>query len=128
MKQLKKQHVTSQMILKDLFELLMKTKYIQVDKTDILQDFTFLISKFGPSDELKSQIFKVNKNTGLRYDLTMPMLKNIRQNITRAQIGSVFRNSPNSSTRFKEFIQADLDSTQITFEKILKIMIKNMRR
>ena len=73
----------------------------------------------GEEDEAVSDRFKFQdrgaRNIGLRYEFTFQLARifkqhpNIKLPFRRFQIGSVFRDEPTSSGRFKEFMQCDAD-------------------
>ncbi len=70
-------------------------------------------------DEAVSDRFRLKdrggRNLGLRYEFTfqlakiMKLLPNIKMPFKRYQIGSVFRDEPTGSSRFREFTQCDAD-------------------
>jgi len=70
-------------------------------------------------DEAVSDRFRLrdrgNRNLGLRYEFTFQLKRLFKQNpniklpFKRYQIGSVFRDEPTSSNRFREFTQCDAD-------------------
>ncbi|MFH1425491.1 MAG: histidine--tRNA ligase [archaeon] len=70
-------------------------------------------------DEAISARFKLqdrgNRNLGLRYEFTFQLSRLLKQNpnlklpFKRYQIGSVFRDEPVSSKRFRQFTQCDID-------------------
>ncbi|MEK6824598.1 MAG: HisS family protein, partial [Nanoarchaeota archaeon] len=73
----------------------------------------------GPEDEAVSSRFKLQdrggRNLGLRYEFTFQLARifkqhpNIKLPFRRYQIGSVFRDEPTSSGRYREFVQCDAD-------------------
>jgi histidyl-tRNA synthetase len=73
----------------------------------------------GEEDEAVSERFKFQdrggRNIGLRYEFTFQLARifkqhpNIKLPFRRFQIGSVFRDEPTSTGRFKEFVQCDAD-------------------
>ena len=72
-----------------------------------------------PEDEAVSNRFKLQdrggRNLGLRYEFTFQLARilkqhpNIKLPFRRYQIGSVFRDEPTSSGRYREFVQCDAD-------------------
>ncbi|NCO11358.1 histidine--tRNA ligase [Candidatus Pacearchaeota archaeon CG_4_9_14_0_2_um_filter_39_13] len=70
-------------------------------------------------DEAVSDRFRLkdrgSRNLGLRYEFTFQLARILKQNpnlklpFRRYQIGSVFRDEPISSSRFREFTQCDID-------------------
>ena len=84
-------------------------------------EFDELMRSSNPADEDEavSDRFKFqdrgNRNLGLRYEFTFQLARVFKQNpniklpLRRYQIGSVFRDEPTSSSRFREFTQADAD-------------------
>ncbi|MDP4039591.1 MAG: histidine--tRNA ligase [Candidatus Pacearchaeota archaeon] len=70
-------------------------------------------------DEAVSDRFRLkdrgSRNLGLRYEFTFQLPRILKQNpnlklpFKRYQIGSVFRDEPTSSNRFREFTQCDAD-------------------
>ena len=73
----------------------------------------------GPEDEAVSNRFRLQdrggRNLGLRYEFTFQLARifkqhpNIKLPFRRYQIGSVFRDEPTSSGRYREFVQCDAD-------------------
>ncbi len=73
----------------------------------------------GDEDEAVSDRFrfqdKGGRNLGLRYEFTFQLARIFKQHPTiklpfrRYQVGSVFRDEPTSSSRYREFTQADAD-------------------
>ncbi len=73
----------------------------------------------GDEDEAVSDRFrfqdKGGRNLGLRYEFTFQLARifkqhqNIKLPFKRYQIGSVFRDEPTASNRYREFTQADAD-------------------
>jgi len=60
--------------LSDLIENQFKIQGILCNPTNIIQDYDFLLEKFGPGQQLISEIYKIDQKIGLRYDLTMPLI------------------------------------------------------
>lgn len=70
-------------------------------------------------DEAVSDRFRLKdrggRNLGLRYEFTFQLAKiiklnpNIKMPFKRYQVGSVFRDEPTGSSRFREFTQCDVD-------------------
>jgi len=84
-------------------------------ETPIIEYEEFM-KKGNEQDEVISDIFRLQdkggRNLGLRWEFTF-QLKRIAKNkklpYKRYQIGSVFRDEPVSSNRFREFTQCDID-------------------
>ena len=79
-------------------------------------EYEEFVKKGNENDEVISDIFRLkdkgNRNLALRYELTFPLkriAKNKKLPYKRYQIGSVFRDEPISSNRFREFTQCDID-------------------
>lgn len=88
-------------------------------QTPIIYYEDFLTFKYGGGEEIVHEIFKLSdraeRELALRYDLTMPLSKEMAANPTtkkpfkRYEIGQVFRNGPIRSGRLREFTQCDVD-------------------
>lgn len=79
-------------------------------------EYEEFVKKGNENDEVISDIFKLrdkgNRNLALRYEFTFQLnriAKNKKLPYKRYQIGSVFRDEPVSSNRFREFTQCDID-------------------
>ena len=87
--------------------------------TPILERLDVLSAKYAGGAEILKETFKLNdqgnRDLGLRYDLTVPFSRVIAMNpqlklpFKRYQIGSVFRDGPIKSGRYREFFQCDVD-------------------
>ena len=102
-------------------------------ETPIIEYEEFM-KKGNENDEVISDIFKLkdkgDRNLALRYEFTF-QLKRISKNkklpYRRFQMGSVFRDEPISSNRFREFTQCDIDVIGSNYKdeaEILKITSK----
>ncbi len=85
------------------------------EETPIVEYEEF-IKDGNEQDEVVSDIFKLKdkgmRNLALRYELTFQLKRtanNKKLPYKRYQIGSVFRDEPVSSNRFRQFTQADID-------------------
>jgi len=89
-------------------------------------------------DEVISDIFKLRDKGGrklaLRYELTFPLkrlMKNKKLPYKRYQVGVVFRDEPFSSSRFRQFVQCDVDIVGSKIEdeaEILKVTNEVLER
>ena len=97
-------------------------------------EYEEFVKKGNENDEAISDIFKLkdkgNRNLALRYEFTF-QLKRIAKNkklpYKRYQLGSVFRDEPTTSNRFREFTQCDIDIVGSGYKEdaeILKITSK----
>lgn len=116
-------------ILKVLFKYAETFNY-KYSNYRILTKKEILLEKKFSNIELLNEIFYVSEKYGLRYDLTVPFLKGEKRTgkIKRFEFGTVFRDGPTSSRRYKEFIQFDFDirNKNITKDTIelLTMMLK----
>lgn len=88
-------------------------------KTPTLEFDELMRPEVGNEDEAISDRFRLQdragRNLGLRYEFTFQLARifkqhpNIKLPFRRYQIGSVFRDEPTGSARFKEFVQCDAD-------------------
>lgn len=88
-------------------------------ETPIIEKFETLASKYAGGEEILKETFKMKdqggRELGLRYDLTVPMCRfiagnpNLKMPFKRYQIGSVFRDGPLKTGRYREFVQCDVD-------------------
>ncbi len=88
-------------------------------ETPVIEKFETLASKYAGGEEILKETFKLKdqggRELGLRYDLTVPMCRFIATNpnlkipFKRYQIGSVFRDGPLKTGRYREFMQCDVD-------------------
>ncbi|MDO8537956.1 MAG: histidine--tRNA ligase [archaeon] len=101
--------------LRKLFELY---GFVPLD-TPVLERFEILSAKYAGGEEILKETFKLkdqgNRELGLRYDLTVPLARfvgmnsQLRMPFKRYQIDKVWRDGPVESSRFREFIQCDVD-------------------
>jgi len=87
--------------------------------TPAFEDFALLGVKGGLGEAVKDEIYffkdKSDRELGLRFDLTMPMVRVVATNpqlqkpFRRYAIGNVWRYENPQSLRFREFVQADVD-------------------
>lgn len=101
--------------LKKVFELY---GYAPMD-TPVLERYDVLSSKYAGGSEILKETFRLkdqgNRELGLRYDLTVPLARyvgmnpNIKTPFKRYQIGEVFRDGPVASSRYRQFLQCDVD-------------------
>src|SRR3989344_2284211 len=97
-------------------------------------EYEEFVKKGNENDEVISDIFRLkdkgNRNLALRYEFTFQLKrisKNKRLPYRRFQIGSVFRDEPTTSNRFREFTQCDIDVVGSGYKddaEILKITSK----
>mgnify|MGYP001585296805 CR=1 FL=1 len=97
-------------------------------------EYEEFVKKGNQNDEVISDIFKLkdkgNRNLALRYEFTFQLnriAKNKKLPYKRYQIGSVFRDEPVSSNRFREFTQCDIDVVGSGYKEdaeVLKITSK----
>ena len=105
-------------VLKTLVEVFELYGYNPLE-TPILEAYETLASKYGGGAEILKETFRLKdqgkRDLGLRYDLTVPLARFIACNpqlkmpIKRYQIGSVFRDGPMKTGRYREFTQCDVD-------------------
>jgi histidyl-tRNA synthetase len=87
--------------------------------TPAFEDFALLGVKGGLGEAVKDEIYffkdKSDRELGLRFDLTMPMVRVVATNpqmqkpFRRYAIGNVWRYENPQSLRYREFVQADVD-------------------
>jgi len=87
--------------------------------TPAFEDFALLAVKGGLGEAVKDEIYyfkdKSDRELGLRFDLTMPMVRVVASNqqlqkpFRRYAIGFVWRYENPQSLRYREFVQADVD-------------------
>lgn len=100
----------------------------QPAETPIIEQEDFVKGE-NEFDEAVSDIFKLKdkgqRNLALRYELTF-QLKRIANNkklpYKRYQIGSVFRDEPVSSNRFRQFTQCDIDTIGSSIKEEAEIL------
>ena len=88
-------------------------------QTPIIEREETLTNKYAGGEEILKEIYTLkdqgNRNLALRYDLTVPLGRYIKENpdvkipFKRYQFGPVFRDGPIKKGRFREFIQCDAD-------------------
>ena len=84
-----------------------KTQYM-IDKDSILDTKT-------ASSELISEVYQIDKEKYLRYDLTIPWKlfieakTNQPTEIKRYELGEVFRKGPRKGNRYRNFTQLDIE-------------------
>lgn len=88
--------------------------------TPVFEDFGLLSSKGGLGEGVKDDIYyfkdKSDRELGLRFDLTMPLVRVIASNpqipkpFKRYAIGRVWRYDNPQAMRYREFWQADIDT------------------
>lgn len=93
--------------------------FLPVETPAIEFDELMKSDALGEEDEAVSDRFRLKdrggRNLGLRYEFTFQLARIFRQNpnlklpFRKYQIGSVFRDEPISSNRFREFTQCDID-------------------
>ena len=81
-----------------------------------IQTMCTLTAKYAPGSQILGEIYKISsEETGLRYDLTVPLCGIFNSQdprpAKRIDFGPVFRNGPVTGYRSKEFIQFDYDRT-----------------
>lgn len=95
-----------------------KTLDIKEIDTPIMETSELLHNKYTLNNDNNISddgIFTLNNRVGLRYDLTVPLMRYVATNnivhIRRLQIGKVFRKdiSQINKRRYREFYQADVD-------------------
>ncbi|MFH1623359.1 MAG: histidine--tRNA ligase [Candidatus Aenigmatarchaeota archaeon] len=87
--------------------------------TPAFEDFGLLSVKGGLGEAVRDEIYyfkdKSDRELGLRFDLTMPMVRVVASNqqlqkpFRRYAIGFVWRYENPQSLRYREFVQADVD-------------------
>lgn len=103
-------------IVREKFE---RYGFIPIKTPTVEYDELARSDKLGDEDEAVSDRFRLQdkgkRNLTLRHEFTFQLARIFKQNPTiklplrRYQIGSVFRDEPTSSSRFREFTQADAD-------------------
>ncbi|MFT4311584.1 MAG: histidine--tRNA ligase [Candidatus Woesearchaeota archaeon] len=88
-------------------------------QTPIIEREETLTNKYAGGEEILKEIYTLKdqgkRNLALRYDLTVPLGRYIKENpeiklpFKRYQYGSVFRDGPVKKGRFREFVQCDAD-------------------
>ena len=88
-------------------------------ETPLLERYETLSSKYAGGEEILKEVFKLrdqgNRELALRYDLTVPLARfvasnpNLKMPFKRYAIGSVFRDGPLKTGRYREFTQCDVD-------------------
>tara|TARA_Y100000310_G_C20657232_1_gene802622 strand:- start:694 stop:1968 length:1275 start_codon:yes stop_codon:yes gene_type:complete len=101
--------------LKEVFELY---GYAPLE-TPTFERFEVLSSKYAGGDEILKETFRFkdqgSRELALRYDLTVPfsrfiaMNPNLKMPFKRYQIGEVYRDGPIASSRYRQFLQCDVD-------------------
>lgn len=105
--------------IKSLIETKYKSYGFLPIKTPIVEFDELMRSDSIQEDEAVSDRFKLKdkggRNLALRYEFTFQLARILKQNpnlkmpFKRFQIGSVFRDEPTSTGRFREFTQCDAD-------------------
>lgn len=88
-------------------------------QTPIIEREETLTNKYAGGEEILKEIYTLKdqgkRKLALRYDLTVPLARYVKQNpemklpFKRYQFGPVFRDGPIKKGRFREFIQCDAD-------------------
>ena len=88
-------------------------------QTPIIEREETLTNKYAGGEEILKEIYTLTdqgkRKLALRYDLTVPLARYVKQNpemklpFKRYQFGPVFRDGPIKKGRFREFIQCDAD-------------------
>lgn len=102
--------------LKEAFELY---GYAPLE-TPVFERYEVLASKYAGGAEILKETFRLKdqggRDLGLRYDLTVPLARyigmnpNIKMPFKRYQMGEVFRDGPVASSRYRQFLQCDVDA------------------
>lgn len=105
-------------IVNTLKEVFQRYGYSPLD-TPALENFDLLSAKYAGGSEILKETFKITdlggRTLGLRYDLTVPFSRVIAMNpqlkmpFKRYQIAKVWRNGPVGASRYREFLQCDVD-------------------
>ncbi len=110
-------------ILRQEVETILRTTFEQYGfspaDTPILERYDVLSSKYAGGAEILKETFTLkdqgDRELALRYDLTVPLARVVAMNPTmkmpfrRYQIGTVFRDGPLKTGRYREFVQCDVD-------------------
>ncbi len=117
--------------IKNIIESIFKSYNFQSFETPIIEYEEFVKGN-NQNDEAISDIFKLQdkgkRKLALRYEFTFQLkrlAKNKKLPFKRYQIGSVFRDEPITSGRFRQFTQCDVDVVGSTIKdeaEILKIV------
>ncbi|QQG39519.1 MAG: histidine--tRNA ligase [Candidatus Aenigmatarchaeota archaeon] len=93
-------------------------------ETTSLQNFEVLSSKYTGGAEILKETYKLEdqggRKLGLRYDLTVPLVRFMAENrslakpFKRYEIGKVWRDGPLKAGRYREFMQVDADVIGVT--------------
>ncbi|HLC65748.1 MAG TPA: histidine--tRNA ligase [Candidatus Nanoarchaeia archaeon] len=88
-------------------------------ETPVLERYDILSSKYAGGAEILKESFRLKdqggRELGLRYDLTVPLSRFVGMNpqlkmpAKLYQIGNVFRDGPISASRYRQFMQCDVD-------------------
>ncbi|MBI4439583.1 histidine--tRNA ligase [Candidatus Woesearchaeota archaeon] len=88
-------------------------------ETPVIERYEILSSKYAGGEEILKESFQFrdqgNRDLGLRYDLTVPLARFIGMNsqmkmpVKLYQMGNVFRDGPISASRYRQFMQCDVD-------------------
>lgn len=111
-------------------------------ETPTFEYYETLASKFAGGSEILKETYKFTdqgkRELALRYDLTVPFSRFIAMNpmlrmpFKRYQIGSVFRDGPIKSGRYREFTQMDVDvvgsSSMISDAEMVNIALDVFRK
>ncbi len=89
-------------------------------ETPAFENYSVLSAKFAGGEEILKETYRFKDQGGrelaLRYDLTVPLCRFFAENqsiarpFKRYAIGSVWRDGPLKSGRYREFSQADVDT------------------
>ncbi len=89
-------------------------------ETPAFENYSVLSAKFAGGEEILKETYRLTdqggRGLGLRYDLTVPLCRFVAGNpslpkpFKRYAIGSVWRDGPLKTGRYREFTQADVDT------------------
>jgi len=114
--------------VKQIIENTFKLYGFEPAETPIIEDRSF-VQGDNATDESVSDVYKLEdkgkRKLALRYELTFPLkrlMKNKKLPYKRYQIGPVFRDEPVSASRFRQFIQCDIDTISSTTKDEAEIL------